>query len=879
VTKLSPPDINEVLRLKRIFGVDRQPLAIIPLLLRQKIPACKWKDAIENGPWSDDRLRELWTRMQDINPGVACGPLSGPQGLVVVDGDNAAALEWMNRHLPPTPMRTRTRSGEHWYYAHPRDQEAGNKADILGSKKKFEFDALAAGFDVLLSAKDSPEEQMAERGRALTARREAMAAGVAMGPVIDVRGRGGQVVLPGSLHHTGFRYQEIEPWHAGMVLPEFDVRLVEGLRWHRPETRRTGVDIDDLRASQHEHFVTEARARMTGDERGRRARAYLARIEGAVSGAGGHDKLFYAACQLVGGFEMDVDEAIAMLLSDYNSRCSPEWTYAEIAHKVHDAARIGSADSGHLLVDSPQWAAKKKMRVVTEFVPALAVDEAAAKAAVAPSTPAPASTPAPVPAPPAPVSPVPQSQAAVYADASDDERQFRELWEGKGVPYHLVRDLEWDRKKEIGGRVWQLPPTTNNLVTALRFSRLCPWHLAYNELKMAKEIDGAELRDEDELEIHGRLCFLWQQEVPLERVLNAITRVCTVNRHDPWQTFMSRLPDWDGQDHLGTFVEKVLGIDPLACPEAFSQAHCEWRHQLTGVVARGERPGAKMQTIMILVGGQGRMKSTLLRELFNGRSGDWDFFTDQKFRLDDKDGQMLISRFHACEWSEAEHAKNPKAIDTIKSFLAQNEDVFRPPYGRNLVRRPRRVVFFGTSNEAKGLLHDVTGNRRFYITHIGAHVIDLDTLSQIREQLWAQVSAFHAWYQAAAAVGDDEGQRQTRWWYDSGEESARQESLAPYVAESAAHEFVEQWLAGRSEPFTVREVFEKCLSTDVGRVNNAQKADMRATLLRLGATELNGGKPMRVRGDVGRYWSPPAYAPTSAGRDEDHGYLEPDTEF
>lgn len=346
-----PPDINEVIKLKNIFGPSR-PLAIIPLLVAKKIPAQAWKSAFEEGPWSDDKLRAIWRqRGHELNPGIATGPLSGP-GLVVVDGDNAPALAWMREHLPPTPMRTVTRHGEHWYYRHPQGVDVGNRSDVLGSKKRFEHDAGAAGFDVRLHPKASPEEQAAEKERAAQARKSALAAGVEMSGVIDVRGRGGQVVAPGALHPSGFRYAQAEPWRADMDLPTFDPAWFEGVKWQRPQVGLldSGMSPAALLASrQRERWLTEARENTTGDEKMRRARGYLATIEGAVGGAGGHDKLFYAACRLVKGFLLSPEDALALLLSDYNSRCSPEWTYDEVAHKVEDAVKQLGAEDGYLL--------------------------------------------------------------------------------------------------------------------------------------------------------------------------------------------------------------------------------------------------------------------------------------------------------------------------------------------------------------------------------------------------------------------------------------------------------------------------------------------------------------------------------------------------
>jgi hypothetical protein len=69
----------------------------------------------------------------------------------------------------------------------------------------------------------------------------------------------------------------------------------------------------------------------------KRARAYIAKIDPAVSGDGGHDRAFYAACKVGPGFNLTPDEAFRLLWEDYNPRCKPEWSEADLRHKVDDA--------------------------------------------------------------------------------------------------------------------------------------------------------------------------------------------------------------------------------------------------------------------------------------------------------------------------------------------------------------------------------------------------------------------------------------------------------------------------------------------------------------------------------------------------------------
>ena len=91
------------------------------------------------------------------------------------------------------------------------------------------------------------------------------------------------------------------------------------------------------------------------DSRGRilqRAAAYLAKLPPAVAGERGHNRTFHAACVLIKGFDLTIDEA-RPLLGAWNSGCLPPWSAAELEHKLRSAA--AAADTrprGYLLTGS-----------------------------------------------------------------------------------------------------------------------------------------------------------------------------------------------------------------------------------------------------------------------------------------------------------------------------------------------------------------------------------------------------------------------------------------------------------------------------------------------------------------------------------------------
>jgi hypothetical protein len=153
-----------------------------------------------------------------------------------------------------------------------------------------------------------------------------------LGLGIDIRGEGGQVVAAGSRHPSGtFYIWEKNP--AAVELAAAPEWLLDKLR---PAPRLQPV------ANLVQHAPD-------ADLAIKRASAYLAKIPGAVSGAGGHTQTWQAALAVVRGFSLSEEDAFALLASEYNPRCDPPWSEKELRHKVENAARDATIPSGYLL--------------------------------------------------------------------------------------------------------------------------------------------------------------------------------------------------------------------------------------------------------------------------------------------------------------------------------------------------------------------------------------------------------------------------------------------------------------------------------------------------------------------------------------------------
>lgn len=79
-----------------------------------------------------------------------------------------------------------------------------------------------------------------------------------------------------------------------------------------------------------------------------RAKRYLASVPPAIAGQHGDVHTFRVCCRLTRGFALGDDQALHVL-SEWNSRCEPPWSTAELLDKLHRAARYGREPVGGLL--------------------------------------------------------------------------------------------------------------------------------------------------------------------------------------------------------------------------------------------------------------------------------------------------------------------------------------------------------------------------------------------------------------------------------------------------------------------------------------------------------------------------------------------------
>lgn len=102
-----------------------------------------------------------------------------------------------------------------------------------------------------------------------------------------------------------------------------------------------------------------------------RARRYVARCPGAVSGQRGHDATFHVASVLWNGFGLAEGDALTVL-REWNCGCQPPWSEAELIHKVNSVAGSRHSEPRGYLVGGVEGSGLKVERQ-TPRAPASAV--------------------------------------------------------------------------------------------------------------------------------------------------------------------------------------------------------------------------------------------------------------------------------------------------------------------------------------------------------------------------------------------------------------------------------------------------------------------------------------------------------------------------
>lgn len=273
---------------------------------------------------------------------------------------------------------------------------------------------------------------------------------------------------------------------------------------------------------------------------------------------------------------------------------------------------------------------------------------------------------------------------------------------------------------------------------------------------------------------HTRTLAVWLQghEIPVNpvNVDNALAVVGRRNKFDLLANYLNGLV-WDGQERIGQWMADYCRSPATPANSIMGSKF------LIGAVARAFQPGCKMDTMLVLEGGQGLKKSTAVKILGG------EFTSENLQDFHSKDAMQVAGRKWIIEVSELA-AKRRSEQEAIKAFITRREDTFRPPYGTHPITVPRSSVLIGNYNpDGVGILDDATGARRYWVVPVGE--IDVAALAKDRGQLWAEAVYCYrrgdAWW-----LSDDEQRPVQEQQADRQDDDPWLEIIRHYVNEDTA---------------------------------------------------------------------------------------------
>lgn len=361
-----------------------------------------------------------------------------------------------------------------------------------------------------------------------------------------------------------------------------------------------------------------------------------------------------------------------------------------------------------------------------------------------------------------------------------------------------------------GAWVWVKPPlkVPENLeVIFLRDPMFCD-NLYRDEFTGRVLFDGVEVVDTMLTEIRLSISRTYKVRYSIAQVHELLNYAAAKLARHPVREYLDGLR-WDGKPRISSLLSTYAGAQETELHTTVS------RRFMISCVARIMQPGCKVDTVLILAGPQGYGKSTWFQAL---AGGPW--FKDDPIDIRNKDAKMALRGVWIYEMAELSSMK-PRDAETVKAFLSQRTDRYRPPYGRTEIEQPRQCVFVGTTNEPS-FLNDPTGARRFWPVEV-KRMPDVARTAADRDQLWAEaVEAYRA---------------HERWWLELNESDALMEAQEQYQHVDPWQAHIEGYIESgppRLEGWTVEDLLGGALDKDKDKQSKGDEMRIGGILTRLG---------------------------------------------
>ena len=248
------------------------------------------------------------------------------------------------------------------------------------------------------------------------------------------------------------------------------------------------------------------------------------------------------------------------------------------------------------------------------------------------------------------------------------------------------------------------------------------YRMKYSEDQTFKPLT-IEVRNDMTIEAREQGLKSWDQDV------NRFIDSTRIEQYDPVNTWLDKLPEWDGVDRIKALAARVPTDQP----------HWEkyLKYWLVGMVAQWRESDKQLTgnaLTPLLIGRQGCGKTRFCKILLPPELRD--YYNDKLNFKNEFDLNIALTSFALINIDEFDKTTNSQQI-VLKYLLSSADVKFRPPYGKTIKQYRRYTSFIGTTNQMQPL-EDPTGSRRFVCVGIpnGRNIDFTDNLDH--SQLYAQ---------------------------------------------------------------------------------------------------------------------------------------------
>ena len=212
-----------------------------------------------------------------------------------------------------------------------------------------------------------------------------------------------------------------------------------------------------------------------------------------------------------------------------------------------------------------------------------------------------------------------------------------------------------------------------------------------------------------------------------DRDVNRFIDSTRIEQYDPVNTWLDKLPKWNGHDYIAELAKRV----------PTNQPHWEkyLRFWLVGMVAQWRESDKQLTgnaLTPLLIGRQGCGKTRFCKIILPPELRD--YYNDKINFKNEFDLNIALTSFALINIDEFDKTTNSQQI-VLKYLLSSSDVKFRPPYGKTIKQYRRYTSFIGTTNQLKPLV-DPTGSRRFVCVGVTGNINFEDNLEH--HQLFAQ---------------------------------------------------------------------------------------------------------------------------------------------